>query len=134
MKKLLPFALLCMMNIAPSAQTKAQAQSGNENQVFASVQQPPTFPGGMPAFVTYIQTNLKYPKEAKDKNVQGAVVVQFIVEKDGSLSAVKAVRSPSELLSKEAIRVISSSPKWKPGMQNKKPVRVQYYMPIGFKL
>ena len=94
----------------------------------------PEFPGGEDAFFKFIQTNLKYPYEAKKAQIEGRVYVEFMVEKDGSVTNVKAAKSPNELLSMEAVRVITMLPKYKPGTQNGIPVRIQLTIPIQFAL
>jgi len=100
------------------------------NQIFQAVEQEPSFPG----FNAYLSKNIHYPAVDKENNVQGKVFLTFVVEKDGSLTDIKVVRSPDESLSDEAIRVLKGSPRWKPGIQNGKPVRVQYTVPISFTL
>ena len=84
--------------------------------------------------MTYIQKNINYPADAAKNGIQGRVTVSFIVEKDGSLSDFVIIRSPDPSLSKEVIRVLSSMPKWKPGKNKGKIVRVQYPLPVTFKL
>ena len=104
-----------------------------DDPVFQVVEQMPEFPGGMGECMKWLQANIKYPKEG-DKGVQGRVILQFIVEKDGSITDVKVVRSVSPDLDAEAIRVASTMPKWKPGMQRGKVVRVKYTIPVMFRL
>ena len=104
-----------------------------DDPVFQVVEQMPEFPGGMGECMKWLQANIKYPKEG-DKGVQGRVILQFIVEKDGSITDVKVVRSVSPDLDAEAIRVASAMPKWKPGMQRGKVVRVKYTLPVMFRL
>ncbi|MBQ9509795.1 MAG: TonB family protein [Bacteroidales bacterium] len=94
----------------------------------------PEFPGGMEAMMKYLSENLKYPETAKEKNTQGRVLVTFIVEKNGSISDVKVVKGIGNGCDEEAVRVIKAMPKWKPGMQNGKKVRVSFAIPISFKL
>lgn len=91
----------------------------------------PIFPGNIQK---WIGKNVRYPEIARDNGVQGKVYVQFVVEKDGSVSNITVVRGVDAALDKEAIRVISSMPKWKPGKQRGKPVRVSYTLPIAFQL
>lgn len=106
-----------------------------EDVVFEVVEVMPEFPnGGMPGLMKYLGKNVKYPIEAHANNIEGRVVVHFIVNKDGSISNVGLTRSVDPLLDKEAIRVISSMPKWKPGMQRGKAVRVKYTVPVMFRL
>jgi len=88
----------------------------------------------MQAFYQFLATEIKYPADARRRNITGKVFVMFVVEKDGSISNVKALRAPSEDLGKEAVRAMSASPKWMPGTQNGRVVRVQYTVPINFTL
>ena len=94
----------------------------------------PEFPGGETALMNFIVSNLKYPQSAAQKGIQGRVVLSFIVEKDGSISTIKVMRSPDERLSLEAIRVVRKMPKWTPAKQDGKPVRVKYVLPVTFRL
>ena len=94
----------------------------------------PEFPGGNKAMMSYLAENIKYPKEAENTGMQGRVIVQFVVNTDGGIEDAKVVRAVDPLLDKEAIRVINAMPKWKPGMQDGKEVRVKYTVPIVFRL
>ena len=105
-----------------------------ENKVFDVVEQMPSFPGGLSALNQYLSNNVKYPVVAQENGVQGRVVVSFVVERDGSITDVKVVRSVDPSLDREASRVVSSMPKWIPGKQNGSPVRVKYNVPVSFKL
>ncbi|MFA6812329.1 MAG: TonB family protein [Bacteroidaceae bacterium] len=114
---------------------KAQEEEAPDEQViFDVVEKMPEFPGGMAALMTYLSKNIKYPTIAAENGTQGRVIVQFVVNRDGSIVDPKVVRSVDPYLDKEAIRVISSMPKWKPGMQRNKPVRVKYTVPVMFRL
>ena len=106
----------------------------NENPVFQVVEEMPEFPGGMGECLKFLGKNIKYPVESQQAGVQGKVIVQFVVEKDGSISNPKVVRSIDPDLDGEAIRVISIMPKWKPGMQRGQSVRVKYTVPVTFRL
>lgn len=110
------------------------AQTKKNNMVFDVVEVMPQYPGGQIAMLKYIMENMKYPKQAMKEGIQGRVAVRFIVEKDGSISDVKPILSVHPLLNKEAVRVVKSMPKWTPGKQNGKPVRVRFNLPIMFKL
>ena len=110
------------------------AQTKKNNMVFDVVEVMPQYPGGQIAMLKYIMENMKYPKQAMKEGIQGRVAVRFIVEKDGSISDVKPILSVHPLLNKEAVRVVKSMPKWSPGKQNGKPVRVRFNLPIMFKL
>ena len=103
-----------------------------DTKVFDVVEQMPSFPGGN--VMAWLSQNLKYPVIAAENGVQGRVVVQFVVEKDGSVSDVHAVKKVDPSLDKEAERVVKSMPKWIPGKQNGSPVRVKYTLPVTFKL
>lgn len=105
-----------------------------EDYVFDAVEQKPSFPGGLVALNSYIGNNLQYPEKAKEKGVQGRVIVKFIVEKDGSISNVEVNRSVDADLDNEAMRVIKSMPKWNPAKQNGTEVRAYYYVPVTFRL
>lgn len=105
-----------------------------EQVIFDVVENMPEFPGGMAALMQYLGKNIKYPTIAQENGTQGRVIVQFVVNKDGSIVDPKVVRSVDPYLDKEAIRVISAMPKWKPGMQRNKPVRVKYTVPVSFRL
>ena len=102
--------------------------------VFEVVERMPQFPGGVAAQVEYFKKNLRYPAEAKKAGTQGRVVVQFFVNKDGSISNVKVLRGVDPALDAEAIRLVNSMPKWKPGMQKGKAVTVKYTVPVLFSL
>ena len=104
------------------------------NKVFDAVEVQASYPGGMDKFYSYLQKTMKYPAVDRENNVTGKVYVKFIVNLDGSLTDVEAVRSPSQTLSDEAIRVVKGSNKWKPGIQNGRPVRSYFTVPINFTL
>lgn len=105
-----------------------------ENKVFDIVEQQPLFPGGPAALMKYLSENTKYPVVAQDNGVQGRVTVQFVVEKDGSISDVHVLRGVDPSLDKEAVRVVKSMPRWTPGKQNGITVRVNYRVPVLFRL
>ena len=108
--------------------------TSEEDTVYQIVEEMPKFPGGEKALMDYVSNNVKYPEEAKNKNIAGRVFVSFVVEKDGSIGEVKVLRGIGGGCDEEAVRVIKGMPKWKPGMQKGKPVRVSYQIPIYFKL
>ena len=105
-----------------------------ENKVFDIVEQQPLFPGGPAALMKYLSENTKYPVVAQENGVQGRVTVQFVVEKDGSISDVHVLRGVDPSLDKEAVRVVKSMPRWTPGNQNGITVRVNYRVPVLFRL
>lgn len=106
----------------------------SDDQTFSVVEQMPEYPGGMRAGLEFMARNLRYPTKAREAGKQGRVIVQFVVRKDGSLSDFKVLRPVDPWLDAEAIRVISTMPKWKPGMQEGKPVSVKFTLPVAFML
>lgn len=106
----------------------------DENGVHQICEEMPEFPGGMAECMKWLGKNINYPTEAKEKGTQGRVIIQFVVEKDGSITEAKVARGVDPLLDAEALRVINSSPKWKPGKQGGQPVRVKYTIPVAFRL
>ena len=105
-----------------------------ETKVFDVVEEMPQFPGGQAALLEYLAKNIKYPVVAEENGVQGRVIVTFVVERDGSITDVKVVKSVDPSLDKEATRVVKSMPKWQPGKQNGSAVRVKYTVPVQFRL
>ena len=108
--------------------------TAEETKVVAVVEQMPSFPGGQSALLQYLSSNIKYPVVAEENGVQGRVIVTFVVEKDGSITDVRVVKSVDPSLDKEAQRVVKSMPKWIPGKQNGSAVRVKYTVPVTFRL
>ena len=109
--------------------------SNKETIPFQLVEVKPQFNGGdANEFAEWVNSHLKYPKVAKENGVQGRVVLQFTVETDGTLSGIEVLRGVDDSLDKEAVRVVSASPKWKPGVHSGKPVRVTYTFPVIFQL
>ena len=119
--------------VSPEAK-EAPADSTAKEEVFMVAEQMPEFPGGMKEMLKFLQENVKYPVNAIKNNVQGRVIVQFVVEKDGTLTEFKVARSVDPDLDAEALRVLQTMPKWKPGMQRGKIVRVKFTVPVSFKL
>ena len=105
-----------------------------ENIVFVVAEKMPSFPGGQQALMKYLSENIRYPVIAQENGVQGRVIVQFTVRKDGSIDDVKVVKSADPSLDKEAVRLIKSVPAWDPGMQRGKAVHCKFTVPIVFKL
>ena len=104
------------------------------DEIFTIVEDQPTPNGGMSAFYQYVQKKLKYPAQARRMGIEGKVFVQFVVDKDGSITEVKAVKGIGAGCDEEAVRVIQGSPKWKPGKQRGRSVKVRMILPITFKL
>ena len=115
-------------------QKKASNSEPQEKVIFQVVEEMPQFPGGMGEAMKFLAKNMKYPVAAQQAKIEGRVIVQFVVEKDGSVSDVKVMRGVNSELDAEAIRVVSMMPKWIPGKQRGKAVAVKYTMPIMFRL
>ncbi len=112
-----------------------EEEEPEEQTIFEVVEQMPEFPdGGMAGLMQFLSKNIKYPTIAQENGTQGRVTVQFVVNKDGSIVDAKVLRGVDPYLDKEALRVIGTMPKWKPGMQRGKPVRVKYTVPVMFRL
>lgn len=111
-----------------------EAPAYDEDKTFTSVEQMPQFPGGEAALMAWVANHIKYPAMAQENGVQGKVVVQFVVKKDGSIGDVKVVRGKDPDLDKEAVRVVKTLPNFTPGKMNGQPVNVWYTLPITFKL
>jgi protein TonB len=136
MKKIVSLFVMFMMALGAQAQSVDNVNSNAAKEsVYDQVEVKPEFPGGMPALVKYLQENIKYPSAALEEKAQGKAFVRFVVEKDGSITNTEIIKSTGNIyLDKEALRVASNMPKWKPGMQQGKPVRVFFMLPVSFKL
>jgi TonB family protein len=106
----------------------------DSERIYVSVERMPQYPGGFKALIDFLSENIRYPQEAKKQNIQGRVIVQFVVDKDGSVTNAEIKRDIGGGCGEEALRVLSIMPKWQFGMQNNIPVRVYYTLPISFKL
>lgn len=104
------------------------------NTIFTIVEEMPAFPGGDPALLKFVNGAIKYPVIAQENGIQGRVVVSFVVNRDGSVVDAEVMRGVDPSLDREALRVMGTMPKWKPGLQRGKPVRVKYTIPITFRL
>ena len=123
------------VEVVIAAPVEAPVEEEEEEVVFVVVETMPEFPGGQQALFKYRSENVKYPVIAQENGIQGRVICQFVVNKDGSIVDVEVVRSGGDAsLDKEAVRVIKSMPKWKPGKQRGKAVRVKYTVPVNFRL
>ena len=107
---------------------------GNDDTVYRSVEQMPQFPGGEAELMKYLKSHINYPPKAAKNNIEGSVIVQFVVKKDGSIGEVKVLRSVEKDLDKEAVRVVKSLPKFTPGRHDGQAVSVWYTLPVSFKL
>ena len=106
-----------------------------EEPIFVVAEKMPSFMGGdLTTFRTWVQQRLKYPAIAQEYGISGQVILEFVVEKDGTLYNIVVLRTPDNSLSEEAIRVLKTSPKWEPGLQRNKPVRVKYTLPVIFRI
>lgn len=105
-----------------------------EDEIFATAEKMPEFPGGSSALFQYLNKNIKYPVVPQEQGIQGRVIIQFVVDKDGTITNPVVVRSIDPYLDKEALRVIKAMPKWNPGIQGVRPVRVKYTVPVTFRL
>jgi len=134
MARLLAFAIAFIGLTGVNYANEIPTDSTNKGMVFDMPEQMPKYPGGGDAMEQFINNNIKYPAEAKAKNIQGKVYVQFIVEKDGSITEVSIRRGANKLLDDEAMRVVKMMPNWEPGAMRGKKVRVRYTLPITFSL
>ena len=137
--------MLLLSNIETFARTSAQqissqtdepviTQQDKPEKIYEAVEVLPQFPGGMKEFMSFIGENIQYPQDAQKAGIEGRVVCQFVVEKDGSVNEVKVARSIHPALDQEAVRIIQSMPKWTPGTVKNEPVRCMFSVPISFSL
>lgn len=133
MKKLIMLSLMAIFGLTTVSAQKTVVAEKNQ-QVFDVVEQMPEYPGGIQALFEYLSQNVKYPSDAENQKVEGRVIATFIVETDGTINNVEVVKPVFPSLDAEAIRVLSGMPKWTPGKQSGKEVRVKYTVPINFNL
>ncbi|MCQ2343771.1 MAG: energy transducer TonB [Paludibacteraceae bacterium] len=114
--------------------TIVEAEEEEEDKIFQVVEEQPSFPGGTEAMMKYFQSNIRYPVMAQEMGIQGKVICQFTVRKDGTVGDVVVLRSADKSLDAEAIRLVSKMPKWKPGKQRGKAVHCKFTVPVVFKL
>lgn len=126
---------LVVINTPGEGPKNAKAvEDNNVYGVFEALEVQPTFPGGMDKFYKYLSKAIRYPAMAQEQGVQGKVFLSFIIEKNGTLTDIKVVKTLGAGTDEEAVRVLKGSPKWMPGIQNGKEVRVKYNIPISFSL
>lgn len=113
---------------------QVEEEEPEEEEIFQIVETPPSFPGGFAECLKFLQKNIKYPNISQENGVQGKVIIQFVVNSDGTVVDPVVVRSVDPYLDKEALRVVKAMPKWSPGKQRGKPVRVRFTLPVQFKL
>ena len=137
--KLIVLSALCVLLVIVFACSEEKpdaslSESQTQGEIFTIVEAQPEFQNGPEAFYGYIRKEINYPLQARQAGVEGSIDVQFVVEKDGSLSDVKAIKGIGSGCDEEAVRVVQNAPRFKPGSQNGKPVRVRMLVPITFKL
>lgn len=118
--------------VAPAPVEEVEEEA--EEQIFTVVEKNPEFPGGAAALMKYLKDNINYPVIAQENGIQGRVICQFVVNRDGKIVDAVVLRGVDPSLDKEALRVVNSMPKWNPGEQRGKPVRVRFTLPVQFKL
>ena len=133
MKELILMTVMAVFCLTTASAQKTVVSQKNQ-KVFEVVEQMPEYPGGMMAMMEFLQDNMKYPADAEKQKVQGKVMVSFIVETDGSISDVKVMKNVFPSLDAEAIRVVKAMPRWTPGKQKGKVVRVHFSLPITYRL
>lgn len=122
-------------NVDLVQQVAVQEEEIEEDQPFLKVEEMPSFMGGdLMTFRNWVQSKVKYPQIAQENNISGRVLLMFVIERDGSLTNIQILQTPDSSLSDEAIRVLKTSPKWKPGKQRNQTVRVKYTLPIDFRI
>ncbi len=134
MKKIILILIFTTCVIALKAQNRDSVTNNKSDTTWVKVDVEPQFPGGVGKLYHFLEKNVKYPDEDRQNNVTGIVRVAFVVEKDGSLSNIRVIKSLSATADAEAIRVMNSSPKWRPGSAAGVPCRVNYSLPVKFRL
>lgn len=122
------------MPVGKTDQLESITEGKSAVDIFTMVEVEPSFPGGIRAFLNYVAENYQFPSAAKEQGVNGKVILSFIVERDGSLTNINIVRDLGFGTGSEAVRILKKSPKWKPGIQNGRPVRVSYSLPINLQI
>jgi len=133
---LILFATVLTIKAQQSSADKQQSSghATSKENLNQDIEQHPEFPGGLKKFYQYLSRNINYPREDRKKKIEGTVFMSFVVEKDGRLTDVFVTKGVSPQIDAEAVRVISASPKWNPGIQFGKPIRVRYNINVNFKL
>ncbi len=135
MKRVLLILALLFTYVMVNAQNNTGSKEKTSNEkIYDVVEMPPSFPGGQAALLAWIASHVNYPQKAMESRIEGRVIVGFVIECDGSVSQAKILHGVDSLLNKEAIRVVMGMPKWTPGRQNGKNVRVKYNVPVNFRL
>ena len=133
MKKFIILSMMAVLSLMTAYAQKTVVSQSNQN-VYDHVEVMPEFVGGMTAMMKYLQTNVKYPEDAIRQKLGGRVMVQFVVETDGTISNVRVAKTVFPSLDNEAVRVVKAMPKWKPGKVNGRPVRVNFSLPVVFNI
>ncbi len=121
--------------VAQNKKTMPKEAADNDVVRFDELEEKPTFQGGTAdTFIQYVYGRLRYPEDAVKKKIEGRVVLQFIIDTDGSIQDIQVASATHPSLNKEAVRVVSTSPKWNPGKVGDKPVKVRYTLPVSFRL
>ena len=130
------FALVFLLSILPAVKSFAQIQQNDSAKkvVFTYVEEMPEFPGGQGGLMKFLHQNIEYPEDARSESIEGKVIVQFIVNENGSISDITILRGIYPSCDSEVIRVLSKMPQWKPGKQNGTAVKVYFKLPVTFKL
>lgn len=123
--------MMIVMSSPAMAQDVDSITNIESKKVFGNPEMQPTFKGDINL---WLAQNMRYPKEAVKNNIEGKVIVSFVIEKDGSVSNIKALKSPHSSLTEEVVRLVKAMPNWNPGTMSGKPVRVKYTLPLSFKL
>lgn len=135
MKRVLLILALLFTYVMVNAQSNTGSKEKTSNEkIYDVVEMPPSFPGGQAALLAWIASHVNYPQKAMESRIEGRIIIGFVIECDGSVSQAKIIRSVDPLLDDEAIRVVMGMPKWTPGRQNGKNVRVKYNVPVNFRL
>ena len=135
--KLIILSLLCCVQAVAQEETNVLSHVvplTEDTTVYLQPDELPAFPGGMDSLMVYLRTNIKYPNPCRQQGIQGRVIVQFVVNADGTIADAKVVKPVNVFLDWEALRVVNAMPEWKPGMKDGKKVRVQFALPITFKM
>lgn len=135
MKRVLFILALLFTYVMVNAQNNTGSKEKTSNEkIYDVVEMPPSFPGGQAALLAWIASHVNYPQKAMESRIEGRIIVGFVIECDGSVSQAKILHGVDPLLDDEAIRVVMGMPKWTPGRQNGKNVRVKYNVPVNFRL
>lgn len=133
--KIISFLAMLLMIVVFTSNVNAQEKkSDNSDVVYTVVDKEAEYPGGIEAMNRFLAQNIIYPTLAKQKNIQGKVLISFIIEKNGSISNIKVIKDIGEGCGEEGMRIVKLMPKWKPAQQKSEPVRQQFVLPISFQL